>query len=236
MIRFLPLICCLLAVPAFAQVQQGLRTVSVTGEGQVKVEPDEIVVTLGVQTFATDLKEATDQLEDRSADLLKAIMRLDVPEKDVQTTSVRVYPRYRQPASREVGQQQQIEGFSASRLYRVTLRDPEKFQALLRASFESGANTLQGFSFETSRRDELMTQARKEAVADAKARAELLAGELGMQVGLPRSIQETGVGYNPPTPMMQSARVEADAGGRTTALGEITVTAGVEVTFDLVGR
>ncbi len=215
------------------------RTISVAGESAVYVTPDEVVVSIGVETFDKSLDKAKADNDERSRSLLAAIKGVGVEEKHVQTDDVRISIDYH---SR--GPSRGIEGYLAHREYRVTLKEVTKTEALVDACLRNGANLLIGIDYRSTELRKHRDEARKMAVKAAQEKATLLAGELGEQVGRPRSISEGSFGYygwggssNRGSMMTQNSIQVQNNGagiqGETIPIGQIGITAQVSVTFDL---
>ena len=129
-----------------------------------------------------------------------------VASKDIQFTQISVQAEYSQPTPIRPGQAQcQLEpniiGYQVQNMVRITARDLSKLGVLLDATVEVGANQMHGIGFRIDEPDTLLDAARKEAMSDAKRKAELMAGEAGMVVGPPIEIRDESSPY-PPSPMM----------------------------------
>jgi uncharacterized protein YggE len=213
------------------------RSISTSGEAIVYVVPDEVIVNFGVQTFDRDLDKSKSANDEMSAKLLKSIKALGVEDKHVQTDTLNISIQYND-------RHQGIEGYTASRLYSVTLKDTKLLEKLIDTGLKNGANQLHGFEFKTSELRKHRDQARKVAIKAAKEKAVALAGELEMKIGKPQTISEGSVGYyssrswggnsfgNASQNAMQAAP-EGGEGGETMPLGQMAVHASVSVTFDL---
>ena len=143
------------------------------------------------------------------AALQKILKERGVASKDVQTTNLNVSPRYSQPPQPVPGRPQQeftpkIVGYDVTNTVTVTARDLDKFGELLDAVVTAGANQMHGISFRIDTPESLLDEARKRAMADARHKADLMAGEAGVVVGPPISITDSGASAPPsPRPMMR---------------------------------
>src|SRR5262249_21296435 len=139
-------------------------------------------------------------------------------EKDIQTTNISVNPRYSQPPAPRPNQVQtnefvpRIVGYEVNNQVEITARDIGKLGVLLDAVVQAGANQMHNIRFRIDEPEKLMDQARRQAMADARRRAEQLAGEAGVVVGSPLSIQESGALPPPsPRPMFGRSMMLAEA-------------------------
>ena len=220
----------LLAVgPALAQGAgpTAVPTLTVTGEGRVDQAPDMARITLGVTTEGPTAAEA---LAANSAEIAKVIENLKgagVAPTDLQTTGLALNPNWQ--SNMDDGTNR-IVGYVASNAVSVQVRALDGLGEVLDAAVRDGANTLNGVEFLLQDPDPALDEARKRAVADAQARAALLAGAAGVTLGPIQSISEGG-GYQPPVPMMRMAS-EAK-GGVPMAAGSVTTAAQVTIIWAL---
>lgn len=234
----------LAAHPASAEDQSPKPSVSTTGEATVYVKPDEVVLSFGVETFDPSLDKAKQQNDVAAARLVKAVREVGVEERHLQVEALQV-TLYYQDGSHPV---RGIQGYAARRSYAATLKDVKLLDKLVDAVLKNGANQLAGIEFRSSELRKHRDQARRLAAKAAREKAELLAGELGAQVGLPRTITEGGgfSGYwggrawtggnamaQNSVQVVPGGDGGANDGEQTTPLGQIAIRAGVSVTFDL---
>ena len=218
------------------------RTIVTSGDAVVNVVPDEVVLGLGIETFATKLEDAKKANDERAVRLVKVIKAAGVEERYIQTDTIQLEIRYRSNHPSEG-----IDGYYARRSYSVTLKEPKKLEGLLDEALTSGANQIHGIDYRTKELRKHRDQARKMAIKAAQEKAAALAGELNSTIGPPRQINEGYAGYNPYVSrwgrfnqMAQNSMQEAPGGGaggdETTPFGQIGVSAQVSVTFDLMPK
>ncbi len=224
--------------------QAGNGTISVTGDAQINVVPDKVLITLGVETTDKSLVIAKSANDDRVARILALTQTFKIDAKDVQTDFISIQPRYDDYPSLN------ILGYTVRKSMVITLRDIPKFDDLLSAAVDSGANVVQGVQFLTSDLRKYRDQARDLAIKAAKEKADALASALGQKAGKALTINEQqnswlsfyNSWWGQPGGNLQSQNVvqnapssgSTDSGtGDTTAPGQIRVTASVLVTFQL---
>src|SRR5687767_14385455 len=136
----------LISVSTAAQAAEGPmpRTISTSGDAVVNVVPDEVVLGLGVETFASKLEDAKKANDERAAKLVAVIKAAGVEEKHIQTTTIQLEIRYRSNRPSEG-----IDGYYARRSYSVTLKQPKGLEPLLDAALTSGANQILGIEYRT---------------------------------------------------------------------------------------
>ena len=121
-----------------------------------------------------------------------------------------------------------ISGYVATNLLTVRVRDLDGLGTVLDAAVADGANTLNGLTFGLAKPEPALNEARKAAVADARAKAELLVTAAGMKLGRIVMITESGA-WTDPQPMFR----DSAAGAPPVAGGELAMTANVTVQYEM---
>lgn len=212
------------AVPA---VQGTL--LSVSAEGLTEGRPDMAIINLGVTTEGATAAAALAENARRMTALNAALRRAGVAERDIQTSNVSVYPQQQYVE----GQQPRITGYQANNSVTAKVRRIDTTGRVVDAAVAAGGNTVNGVSFTYQDPDAQMDAARRDAIAKARARAELYANALGMRVHRIVAVNEGG-GYSPPFPVPMMARAEmAQDASTPIAPGQIETRVNVNVTFEL---
>lgn len=233
-LRFIPvaalaLACLASALPARAQTAApAFPTITVTGEGSVEAAPDIATVQIGVTTVGATAAEALSANSTAMEAVMARLTAAGVAARDLQTSGLSVSPNWTGYDS-SVSGGPTISGYTASNMLTLRLRALEGLGAVLDASVSDGANTLNGLTFGLADPRPAMDAARKEAVADAKAKAELLAVAAGATLGPIMSITEGGTVYEP-QPMYRTA---AEAAPVPVAAGEVGYAASVTIVWQL---
>jgi hypothetical protein len=170
-----------LFVASFAQA-----SITVTGTGKVKYTPDIAYITVGVNTEDKTAQGAWQKNGEIVKMIFAALKRLGISEKDLQTTGVKVQPRYHHPKDKAPV----LLGYTATYDLSITVRKLDQIGHVLDASVESGANRSVGIRFACSNPEKLLEQARIAAVAEARKKAQLYVTGAGAQLGLVQSIVE----------------------------------------------
>ncbi len=152
----------------------------VQGTGTSTVAPDIAKVDLGIQESGTNLKTVQDSVNKKSQDLVAQIKKTGIADKDIKTISYYVYPQYDYTTPT-----QRITGYQVSTSYEITIRDFTKINDLLASATSFGANTIGGVNFDLSDnlKNKTLQDARDQAVAEAKTKAEGLAKAAGITLG-----------------------------------------------------
>ena len=212
-----------IAVPSDATL------LSVSASADVKRAPDVASIGAGVVTQAADANAAMRANAEQMQKVMAAIRAAGIADKDIRTSGINLSPQYRYAEN----QPPAITGYQASNNVDLKVRDLGKLGKVLDALVASGANQVNGPSFEIDQPDAVQDEARRAALDKAQVRAQMYAKSLGLQVRRIVSISEGG-GFNPPMPMpmVRMAAMAKDAGTEVSP-GENTVGASIDVVFEL---
>ncbi|MCG3142699.1 MAG: 26 kDa periplasmic immunogenic protein [Anaerolineae bacterium] len=215
------------AAPAQAETPPA-RVIVVSGTGRASGAPDQATISIGVQITAPTLAEATKQAAATMTQVLEALKKQGVDDKDIQTSAYNVNPitNYKE------GQTPQITGYQVMNVVTVTVKDLKQVGNILDAGMSAGANYLGGVSFSIADPKPLETQARTAAVHDAQQKAQTLADAAGVKLGRVLSIAE-GVASNPLPVMYRSAMVADAAAPGPVQAGSLDVNVNVEMRFEI---
>ena len=203
-------------------------TITVTGEGTVTAPPDLATVSLGVTTQGATAAEAMAANSTALAAVLERVKAAGVEDRDIQTSTLNLNPNW---VTTDGSSAATISGYVAMNVLSIRVRAMGTLGPVLDAAVADGANTLNGVSFGFQEPEPVMDEARKEAVASARARAELLTGAAGVSLGRILSISESG-GYAAPMPMYRMDAAIAAAPVPVEG-GEVGVTASVTITWEI---
>lgn len=214
----------LLAVPVRAQTEPPAM-ISVTGEAQVSVPPDLAQIDGGVTSEAKTAREASETNNAAMGKVLLALKGVGIDEKDYQTSRLSLQP---QSAPIRSGGPSAIVGYRASNRVTIRLRDLTKVANVIDTLVGAGANDIGGINFTVSQASKLLDEAREQAIADARRKAEIYARAAGVTLGTPLSISEGGA----PGPILYR-RVAAPMAlsGAPVAQGEETLQVTVSVSW-----
>jgi len=215
----------LLALAGAAAAQEPPRQITVQGAAEADAVPDLATVTAGVDTRAETAAAALADNSETMTAIFAAIDAAGIERRDVQTSQLTLTPVY-EPYRDDAEAPPAVVAYEASNLVTVRVRAVDALGAVIDAVAQAGANRLQGVSFEVADPKPHLDAARKQAVADARARAELYARAAGVALGPVVSIRET---VEVPGPIMMRAEAAGDA--PPIAAGTVTLAAQVEVVY-----
>jgi uncharacterized protein len=178
-----------------------VRSVTVTGIGQVRVIPDEAVIVIGVETQAETAREAINENNQQMQEVLRALQEAGVGNADIQTRTLNLFPRYgdERPVN---GRLAEIIGYTARNQVEARVRQIDNVGDIIDAAIMAGANTIEGIRFEVSDPTQVLDQARQQAMDDARRKAEQLAEMANANLGNVFTISEFS---RAPRPVFQEA-------------------------------
>ncbi|QCO67443.1 DUF541 domain-containing protein [Luteimonas yindakuii] len=214
--------------PAAPQIASDSTLLSVSARAEASRAPDVATLSAGVVTNAADANAALRANAEQMNRLMQAIRAAGIQERDVQTSGLNIHPQYRHSEN----EAPVITGYQASNTVNLKLRDVGRLGQVLDALVASGANQVNGPSFEIDQPEAVYDEARRKALDLARQRAEMYASALDLRVRRIVSISEGG-GFVQPMPMMRMAAMDARAESSPVSPGETTLSASLDVVFEL---
>ena len=198
------------AAPAAGQVTTELAQpitgtrVDVSATGEVTRIPDVAIISAGVVTRSTSASGAIQENAQRMERVIAALKSAGVADRDIQTTAINLNPEYRYAEN----QPPELVGYTASNQLTIRFRDIRSSGRILDALVAQGANQINGPTMTIDQPEAALDEARANAVAMGRRRAELYARALGKRVTRVISVSESG-GHYPPPPMPMAERAMA---------------------------
>ena len=214
------------------QTPQALqKVISVISEGSVKVKPDMASIHVGVQTENKSSKVAQQENATKMSKVMEVLKGLKIADADIKTSQYSIYPI---ETYSEKDQRSYITGYRVINTLEITIKDITKVGAVIDAVTANDANTISNIQFTVADPDKYYLLALENATGKAKAKAEVLAKQFGIKIGLPSQINETSGGYNPPI-MYQTmdavkSRLES-APATSISTGELEIRASVGLVY-----
>jgi len=206
------------------------RIVTVSGTGEASVKPDMASISTGVTSDGATARAALSKNNAAMTAVLKALRDAGIEADDIQTSNFSISPLY---ATMDPGQttSPRISGYQVSNQVTAKVKDIARLGAILDALVQAGSNQVNGISFDVKDPTGATNDARRKAIADARARAELYAKAAGASVGEVMQISEVSV--TPIMPVRYAMAERASAAAVPIAPGQNTLSASVTVTFEL---
>ena len=202
-------------------------TIVVSGTGRVAVTPDLADLRLGVSVARPKVETARADAAAAMDAILQAVDAAGVPRKDVRTTLLSIQPRY----DYRDGRAPTLTGYELANIVEVTIRDLAKLGATVDGALAAGATSMDGLTFRLADLAPAEREARQLAMADARARADVLAAAGGLTIEGVSDIVEGGLA-RPPMPYGKAERMSMAADVSTPIeAGALEVTVSVTVTY-----
>ena len=212
-----------------AAAAQAESKISVSGTGEIRVSADTAVISLGVSARDKDVLKAQQKVNESIAAIRAALTEQGISEENINTEFINIYVTYDYRDDQE-----EVEAYNASSTLAIKVTEMDKVGALIDAAFSAGANTLNGISFSASDTSEAKSEALREAVADAKNKADVLAEASGLKITGIESLSEDGVfSYenNVGNVYAKMAVAEAADAGTVVQAAKLIVSASVSITY-----
>ena len=212
----------------------------VTGQASVNVEPDLVLLTIGVETMAETVAEARAEAAGSMDAIIQSVKAHGLEDSDVQTRSFNIWPQYEYPEemSGDVRTRRQVlVGYTVSNTAIAKIRDVDAVGTIIDDVAEAGgdATRINGISFNVEDPKPFMAQLREDAVQDATAKAEHLASLADVNLGDLVFIGEVGAS----TPVARGFAEEAFMAMATSSSptpisgGELQLNMNVQVVFSI---
>lgn len=205
------------------------RIIQVVGEGRVTAAPDMARISLGVSHQAATAGEAMAAMSEGTSAVLSTLAEGGVQQTDIQTGQLMLEPafNYNTPDGNPV-----MIGFIATQMLDVNVRDLARLGEVLDAVVRGGANRVNGVTFDVADPQGVQDDVRRDALDDARLRAELYAEASGVALGDLVSVSESTV-YAPPIPLYDAHGAAGHAMNVPIAPGAVTLMTSVTVTYEI---
>jgi uncharacterized protein YggE len=219
--------------------------ITISGSAEVRVAPDEVLIHAGVETRNENLDQARRDHDDRMKKVLAFLKDSGIKSKDVQTDFINLVPDFGNEWGRGGSAKTPI--YIVRKFIEVRLNTTTNLETVLTGMLNAGADRINNVEFHTTQLRKYRDQARAMAIKAAKEKADALCAELGVKRGKPLNINAgesggtwnyysgfQGGGYNAFNNVQnvaQSSDSPEDSPGETLSLGQVSVSATVNVSF-----
>ena len=213
---------------SYGQEVKQVPQINVSGEGKVKVIPDQATIAVTVETKGNNAKDVKKQNDEKIEAVLKFIKKMNLAPADYKTQRVSLNPQY--------DYEKKKHSYNATQTIEILLRDLSKYDELMEGLVDQGINRIDAVTFQSSKLAQYQSEARKLAMKDAKLKAEDYVSVLGQKVGRAMTISDNSQTYYPQpmyAAMKTMERSDASEPRETLAVGEINITANVTISIIL---
>jgi len=211
-------------------------TITVNGTATVQLEPDMVMIMLGVEAVDPEVLNAQKTVNEAMAKVIEALTgeELAIAEEDIATSEYRIDERYEY--NYEVGKSEMI-GYAATAMLSICVRELDKAGAVIDAAMMAGANRLSGVEFMSSNQTDARDQALTIAVQDGIRKAKVIAAAAGIELpAIPSEIiEQSSYSYAASNSIVMYDMVAATAEGSATTLqaGMLSLNATVQITYEI---
>lgn len=172
------------------------NTITVNGEGEVFAVPDVATFSFGAMSSAKTVTEAQKTVTDKISKALALVKGAGVEDKDIKTTDYNVSPRYEYinfPCTNVcLPSKQNLVGYDVSQTISVKVRKVENAGKILESLGGTEVTNISSLQFTIDDQNKLEADARAKAITDAKAKAKVLASDLGVRLVRIVNFSESG--------------------------------------------
>jgi uncharacterized protein len=220
---------------AQTQTAPAPRTITVVGEGTVRIQPDVARANFGVEVVRQSVREALDENSTVMDAVLAALQEQGIEERDIQTTGFSIYAERFGPQGPLPEDQV---NYRVSNNVTVVIRDLENVGNVVDAAVEAGANNIYGIEFRVDDPSTMESEARAAAIADAEAKATELAELTGTTIGEVVSVSEviSSGGYYASNFAQQTGLGAGGGGATPISPGELELLMQLQVSYAIGGE
>jgi uncharacterized protein len=206
---------------------------TVAGNGEARVAPDEATVRLGVTAQAPTAREVQDQVNRTAGAILEAVRRVGIPADRIQTSELNLGPVYGQERPGAEIQEPRIVGYQASNVVSVQVEQLDKVGPVIDAGLGAGANRLEGVIFGLRDDRKARADALTRAVEEARGKADALARALKVRLVRILEVAEGGIAVTPQPFLKGRMAMDAAMAETPVSAGQVGVSASVTVRWEI---
>ncbi|MEZ4874778.1 MAG: SIMPL domain-containing protein [Flavobacteriaceae bacterium] len=200
-------------------------SVDVTGEGTVRVVPDQVTITARVEYTGNNPKEVK-QLNDQTInEVFRFLKKEGIEDKYVRTEYMNLNKNYDYNSKKY--------NYAANQTISILLKDLSQYEAVMNGLLETGINRIDGIAFSSSKIESLKSEARIKAIQNAKMKAEEYVSVLGQSIGKALLISEFQSNSVPSPLLKRGMAMDAMVESQTISPGEMEISVQVNVSFEL---
>ena len=211
------------------------NTLFVSGSATANTKTDKVTVSLGVETADKTAEKALLSNSNLMNTVIDALKASGLQQNETSTSSFSIKPNYNYSKYGDGGN---LMGFTVSNLIHIESSNIDSVSQWIDTAVQAGANIVNDIYFSVSEEklQKIKNVLLKEAVANAKSKADIVAGAAGINVGGIKSIMVEEIGFPPVPGPLYSKSVSSDEVSSTPILaGEQEVSTTVSIVY-MMGR
>jgi len=189
--------------PAQNTTADASNTLSLTGTATTMAKPNKVTVSLGVQTTNKTADTALAANSKTMNQVIDALKAADVKDNETSTSSFSISPNYNYSQPSSSSTTSRITGFTVSNSIQIQSTNINNTSKWIDTAISAGANTVDRIDFALSDKklEETKNSLIKQAMQDARAKADIVASAAGVKVVGIRSISLNELAIQPPAPI-----------------------------------
>ena len=204
--------------------EHSTRKITVTGNGQVAVEPDVATVQIEVSTVNAQVSVAQEQNAEIMNRVIQSILQLGVPRENIRTVSYTVSPQYDYIDGKQI-----FRGYEVNNSISVKLTDMQQVGPVIDTAVANGANRVSNIQFSVEDESFYKQQAIENALKDAQLKANTIAQSLKLSIQpQPIKVTELAAANNP---VLYKSVAMSDMSSTPIEQGQIIITATMSVQY-----
>ena len=220
-----------LSATVFAE--ENIRTISVSGEGIVETSPDRATISVGVVSRDKDASKVQAESARTATEILNSVVALGVERKNIRTGNY----TFRQVFRTNDKGKRIFDGYEVNNTVTIVVDDIKIVGKVIDAALSHGANKVDSLQFGLRDKKNFQLEAIQLATRDARAKAEIVARELGRSIIGVRSVSVNSVSISTPRhyklAMLDYGNVEEENFETPIEGGNLTCSASVNVDFEI---
>lgn len=208
------------------------NVITVSGTGEIYAKPDLALVNFSVVTEKKTVEGTMAENTKKMNAVIDSVKKQGVEEKDLKTTTFAINPRYEWRKDEFLREKRILVGYEVRQTLEVKIRDLAKIGDVIQAATDSGVNQVGDLQFTIDKQDELKSQARKEAIEKARAKANEMAEQLGVKLVRITNFSESGI-VPIPYPYFAEEAVGLGAEAPQIETGENKIEVTVSITYEI---
>ena len=200
-----------ITMPGETTDQAYKNTISVDGNGTVKVLPDEVVVDVSIVTEKPTTEEAVNENTSIFNKIKRSIEKINAADLKIETTNFNLSPLYDYSVQNKPPK---IYAYQVTSTIEVRTTDLEKMGGIIANAIESGATNISsiGFDLTESLKQKAVNDALTAAINDASLKAKTIADSMGLTIDRVYAINESGTSFPEPFRTAMKAAPEGMGG------------------------
>ena len=209
------------------------NTLFVTGSATTNTKTDKVTVSVGVETTDKTAEKALLSNSNLMNNVINSLKESGVQENETSTSSFTINPNYNYS---EYGSKGNLIGFTVSNSIHIISSNIDRISQWIDKAVQTGANTVNEIYFSVSpdKLEEIKNRLLKDAVVDAKSKADIVAASVGLNITGIKSITIGELGLpQPPVPVYSKSVAFDEASSTPLLAGEQEISTTVSIAYIL---